>query len=73
MNEHNGSPAEYLVLTVEQAAKKLNIGRTLMFDLVGNGAVESILIGRRRLIPLEALTNYIAKLRANTTVKPEAA
>ncbi|MFS8100881.1 excisionase family DNA-binding protein [Lentzea alba] len=68
MNENT----EYIVLTVEQAAKRLNIGRTLMYELVSTGVVESVHIGRLRRIPLQALTNYVAKLMTSTS-NPEAA
>jgi len=63
---------EHIVLTVEQAAKRLNIGRTLMYELVTTGVVESVHIGRLRRVPLQALTNYVAKLM-NSTSSPEAA
>ncbi|GGU88328.1 helix-turn-helix domain-containing protein [Lentzea flava] len=72
MNENTETPAEHIVLTVEQAAKRLNIGRTLMYELVTTGAVESVHIGRLRRIPLQALTNYVNKLM-NGTPNPEAA
>lgn len=68
MNENT----EYIVLTVEQAAKRLNIGRTLMYELVSTGVVESVHIGRLRRIPLQALTNYVTKLMTSTS-NPEAA
>lgn len=63
---------EYIVLTVEQAAKRLNIGRTLMYELVTTGVVESVHIGRLRRIPSQALTNYVTKLMTSTP-NPEAA
>ena len=53
-----------LVLTIEQAARRLGIGRTLMYSLVMTGEVESVTIGRLRRIPVECLTEYVAKLRA---------
>ena len=52
-----------LVLTIEQAAKRLGIGRTLMYSLVMNGEIESVTIGRLRRIPVECLTEYVARLR----------
>jgi excisionase family DNA binding protein len=52
-----------LVLTIEQAARRLGIGRTLMYSLVMNGEVESVTIGRLRRIPVECLTEYVTKLR----------
>jgi len=33
-------------------------------DLVRVGEIESVTIGRRRLVPAEALTDYVERLRA---------
>lgn len=52
-----------IVLTVEQAAERLGIGRTLMYSLVSSGAVESVTIGRLRRIPADALVRYVDGLR----------
>jgi excisionase family DNA binding protein len=52
-----------LVLTIEEAADRLGIGRTLMFALVKSGDVESIMIGRLRRIPAGALTDFVTSLR----------
>ncbi len=73
MAENHNAPVEYIVLTVEQAAKRLNIGRTLMYTLVSNGEVESVLIGRLRRIPQDALTRYVANLSASSTPDSEVA
>lgn len=43
----NDSP----VLTVEEAARLLRIGRSSAFEGVRNGAIPSIRIGRRILVP----------------------
>jgi excisionase family DNA binding protein len=53
-----------LLLTVEEAARKLRIGRTRMYDLVTSGAVGSVFIGRLRRVPIECLTEYVTNLRA---------
>lgn len=53
-----------IVLTVEEAASRLKIGRTRMYKLVSDGAVESVLIGRLRRIPVKALRRYVEKLLA---------
>jgi excisionase family DNA binding protein len=52
-----------LVLTVEEAADRLGIGRTLMYALITTGEVESVRIGRLRRIPAAALENYVKGLR----------
>ena len=62
-----------LVLTVEQAARRLGIGRTLMYALVTSGEIESVTIGRLRRIPAECLTEYVNRLREQRTHLPAAA
>jgi len=52
-----------LVLTIEEAAERLGIGRTLMYALVAAGEVESVRIGRLRRIPTDALDAYVSTLR----------
>ncbi|HEU5161140.1 MAG TPA: helix-turn-helix domain-containing protein [Streptosporangiaceae bacterium] len=53
-----------LLLTTEEAAERLGIGRTKMVRLVSSGAVESVKIGRLRRIPAECLSEFVAQLRA---------
>jgi len=53
-----------IVLTVEEAAECLSIGRTLMYALVMAGEVESVQIGRLRRIPSDALDGYVSRLRS---------
>jgi excisionase family DNA binding protein len=54
-----------LLLTVEEAADQLGIGRTLMYALVKDGEVESVHIGRLRRIPADALPRYLEGLRTS--------
>ncbi|MDP9864024.1 MULTISPECIES: helix-turn-helix domain-containing protein [Streptosporangium] len=54
-----------LLLTVEEAARQLRIGRTQMWRLVTTGAVESVFIGRLRRVPIECLHEYVTNLLAN--------
>jgi len=53
-----------LLLTVEEAAVRLGIGRTLAYALVKSGDVESVQIGRLRRVPLDALDDFLVRLRA---------
>jgi excisionase family DNA binding protein len=59
-----------LVLTVEEAANRLGIGRTLMYALVKSGDIESVTIGRLRRIPADALVTFVDSLR---TANPKVA
>ena len=52
-----------LLLTVEEAADRLGIGRSLMYELMGDGHIASIHVGRLRRVPLESLTDFVAALR----------
>jgi excisionase family DNA binding protein len=54
-----------LVLTVEEAADRLGVGRTVMYALVSSGAVESVRIGRLRRVPADALVAFLDALRDN--------
>jgi excisionase family DNA binding protein len=49
---------ERALLTVEEAAERLHIGRTRMFDLVKSGQIESVQIGRLRRIHPDAVDAF---------------
>jgi excisionase family DNA binding protein len=51
------------LLTVEEAARRLRIGRTKMYGLLSSGEVESITIGTRRLVPPECVEEFIQRRR----------
>jgi excisionase family DNA binding protein len=54
-----------LLLTVEQAAATLNLGRTLVYQLLMRGDIESVKVGRSRRIPSDALLAYVSRLRGH--------
>jgi excisionase family DNA binding protein len=53
-----------LLLTAEQAAAALSIGRTNTYALIKSGELRSLLIGRLRRIPLDEVEAYTARLMA---------
>ena len=53
-----------LLLTVEEAARQLSIGRPKMWQLVMRGEVLSVKIGASRRIPTTALEAYVERLGA---------
>jgi excisionase family DNA binding protein len=64
-NDTDAPPETALdLLTVEEAARRLSIGRTTMYALVKDGQIKSVRIGRLRRIPTETLTAYTARLIA---------
>ena len=52
------------LLTVEEAARRLSLGRTTLYALLKADEIASVRIGRLRRIPTEALAAYTARLIA---------
>ncbi|MER6088519.1 helix-turn-helix domain-containing protein [Streptomyces bluensis] len=53
-----------VLLTVEEAARCLRIGRTTCFALIRAGELESLTIGGLRRVPADAPAAYLARRRA---------
>ena len=51
-----------VLLTVEEAATQLRIGRTTAWGLVKSGALHSVQIGRLRRVPASAVDTYATRL-----------
>ena len=56
-----GTTSDRLLLTVEEAARRLGIGKTLAWELVWAGVLPSVRLGRCVRIPLAALEEWIAQ------------
>jgi excisionase family DNA binding protein len=64
----NGSNAGQLLLTPEQVAEALAIGRTRVYELMASGALPSIRLGRSRRVARHALSRYVDKLCATADI-----
>lgn len=53
-----------LLHTPEAAAALLSIGRSKVFELLANGDLQSVQIGRSRRIPDSALRAYVERIAA---------
>jgi len=60
-----------LLLSPEQVAEILGIGRTFVFELIGNGRLKSLKLGRRRLIPRAEVEAFIASERERQAAENE--
>jgi excisionase family DNA binding protein len=47
------------LLTVERAAIVMSVGKRTVERLIANGELRSVKIGRRRLVPEDAVVQYI--------------
>ena len=50
-----------LLLTINQVADLLNLGRTKTYELVMSNRIKSVKLGRRRLVPRCNLDKYVAE------------
>jgi excisionase family DNA binding protein len=55
--------SDRMLLTVEEAAEQLGVGRSTMYQLIAAGLIDTTRIGRLRRIEPDALATYIARLR----------
>lgn len=53
---------EKLLLTPQEAAELLNVGRSTVYDLIRLRLLPSVKIGRSRRIPAAALTECVERL-----------
>ena len=58
------SPVKVL-LTIDEAAQALSIGRTLLYDLLMRQQIASIKVGRVRRVPMTAIDDYINRQLTN--------
>ena len=57
-----------LLLTPEEAARRLSVGRSHLYMKIAAGEIQSIKIGRARRVPIQSLRSYIARLLAEQSV-----
>ncbi|MFG3700350.1 helix-turn-helix domain-containing protein [Micromonospora sp. NPDC047620] len=62
-----------IVLTIEDAAERLGIGRTTMYALIKAGQIRTVTIGRLRRVPAFCLDEYVRNLLADPTPVDHAA
>lgn len=51
-----------LLLNVDEAAEALRLSRSLLYELIRSGQLRTVKAGRRRLVPVSALAEYVASL-----------
>ena len=62
LNEPRVDPP--LLLNVEEAARLLGIGRTTLFSLIDQGRIQTVRLGRRRLVVRAGLERFVEELSA---------
>ena len=49
---------------VEEAAAALRLSRSVLYELIRSGQLRTVKQGRRRLVPVSALADYVASLES---------
>lgn len=56
---------EPVTVTVRDACQALGLGTTKIYELIGNGTLETITIGRRRLVKVSSIQQLVAAAQTN--------
>jgi excisionase family DNA binding protein len=51
------------LFTIDEAAARLRVSRWSLYNLIRSGQLRTIKIGRRRLVPIDALTECLEHLK----------
>jgi excisionase family DNA binding protein len=62
---------EKLLLTPEDAADLLSIGRSKVYELIGDGRLASVRIDASRRVPMSALLEFVESLQAPWNQLPD--
>lgn len=54
-----------LLLTPEETATTLSVGRSKVYELIARGELASVRIGGSRRIPVEAVTEFVRRLASD--------
>jgi len=63
-NERRDRSVAPLLVSVEEAARILAVGRSMLYELIAADQLETVTIGRCRRVPVDALRMYVERLRA---------
>ena len=58
-----GSEPARVLLTIKQTAQMLSLSRSTVYELIGDGALEVVHVGRSARVPFDAVVGFVARLR----------
>ena len=60
---------DQLLVTPEEAARRLSVGRTTIYELMSSGELKSVNIGRCRRVPVSSLSSFVSRLIGDVAVE----
>lgn len=67
-NSGAASTNDLQLLSVEEVADRLRIGRTKVYELMGRGALRSVRIGVARRVPIMEVNRFVTDMLTNQEV-----
>jgi len=61
-----------LLVSVEEAARLLGLGRSATYELLASGELPRVKVGRRTLVPVRALSDWVERASLASAVATEA-
>jgi excisionase family DNA binding protein len=71
MTVHDTARQRWMV-GIPEAYAGLGVGRSTFYELVARGDMEVVRVGRRVLVPVDAIEAYVQRLRDEQTAPPAA-
>jgi excisionase family DNA binding protein len=53
-----------LLVSIDEGCEVVGVKRSKMYELLATGEIESVKIGKSRRIPVDALEEYVSRLRS---------
>jgi excisionase family DNA binding protein len=60
---------QQMLLTIPQAAQRLGVGRTTVYELTNAGELEVVHIGRCARIPIASVDAFVERIRDQSVTK----
>lgn len=61
-------PPHKLLYGIDEAGPMIGVRRSKIYELIASGDLESVKLGKRRLIPADSLAALVARLRAGEVI-----
>jgi excisionase family DNA binding protein len=62
-----GTHDDTLYVDIQGACRLTGLGRSKLYELLGNGEIQSLKVGRRRIVTMAALRDFLNRLQADKT------
>jgi excisionase family DNA binding protein len=65
------TPTSPLLVTIPNALRLVEVGRSYLYELLSSGAIRSVRAGKRRLVDVSSLNKWAASLPTGGLTNPD--